>query len=133
MATPSTRRPILVLAILIIALVPTWAQPAKVAAPPPSQQKELERQWKEVQARDPLVAVAYMELAAKALAKTSDPKPVFTTICSNPVFAKSPGCLRSSPSAPGGKACPPPCKLPLNEQGIQGYLGCAISQVTCQL
>ncbi len=133
MATLSTRRPILVLAILCVSLAPTWAQPAKVAAPPPSQQKELERQWKEVQAQDPLVAVAYMELAAKALAKTSDPKPVFTSICSTPVFAKSPGCLRSSPSAPQGTICPPPCRPSTNEQGIQGYLSCAFSQVTCRL
>jgi hypothetical protein len=133
MIMPSTCRKILVLAILFAVLAPAWAQPRKAVVPPPSQQKEFERQWKEVQAKDPLVAVAYMELAVAALARTTNREPVIATICSNPTFAKSPGCTSPGSSSPHAHPCPHPCKPAQNKQDIEDSLSCWINQVSCNL
>jgi hypothetical protein len=128
MIVPSAFRKLLALAILSLVLMPAWAQPPR-AAPGP-RPGDFERQWKEVQTRAPLIAVAYRELALAALGGS---RPIVNrTICDNPVWAKTPGCRKPS-GGPGTKVCPPPCKPTRNEGEIEGYLGCLDRQIACQL
>jgi hypothetical protein len=130
MTVPSARRKLLALAFLSLVFVPAWAQAPEATKAPAPHPGDFERQWKEVQTKDPLVAVAYRELALAAL---SGGRPiVYRTICDNPVWAKTPGCRRSS-GAPGGKPCPPSCKPTQNKQGIEGYMSCLDQQISCQL
>jgi hypothetical protein len=131
MIEPSTRRNLLAVVILFSFLVPVLAQPRPGAAPSQSRPGEFARQWKEVRAKNPLVASAYLELVEATLANRSTCKlPVRFSLCDLPAFANLDICKTPSGRPEPPKVCPS-CRPARNSEDVERYLECLEKRIAC--
>ena len=101
------------------------------AAPPYPNPLDVQKQWREVRARYPLVAAQYLELSA-VVAVTQWELP-----CQLQSLVNTSACRRKQDPecTPEPEPPPPPpcqqCRLPTGPEGQQDYLECLEERIAC--